>query len=388
MQPNSQSRARLVAFLDFECLKRPEKKMPIDDKARRAQRMLTKACATVFRAVGAVSGPFFFALRNGFLAPMTMRQERLRAAVINGRPSDIQILGKIIKKHPRLATARFPRPRGRQQHNSRLREAQGRTPLMVAVLNGQLESLNFLIPLSDLEAQDSNGDTAFTLAITISATMSRGARFLAPLSAAGANVNHANTDGRTVLMSVAAAALPELVAELINMPECDANVIHNGMSALTEAMVSGSKPCAAALLRVSSQSVADKACDTLLVALKTGWLSRERVFMNKMGFDRGFGAGALMVSDQQRDIWWRLIDLAEPFFSESVRAEAFAMAGGMAGEKLPMAWARQEAAVLRAEIAAADTPGAIGTDRENAGAKSGSANSPEAPSASRRAARI
>ena len=155
---------------------------------------------------------------------------------------------------------------------------------MVAVLNGQLESLNFLIPLSDLEAQDSNGDTAFTLAITISATLSRGARCLAPLNAAGANVNHANKYGRTVLMSVAAAALPEMVEEVIKMPGCDANATRNGMSALTEAMISGSKPCAAALLRVSSQSAAAQGVQNAACGAKNGLAGARAMLWKCLGF--------------------------------------------------------------------------------------------------------
>ena len=323
------------------------------EQTRQTRKKLGQAASVAGKAVASAWELVCCAVRHRVGISTILRQELLRAAVIAGGPADVAALGEIAKKHPRLIKARFPRPRGGMAKDKDAQWAVGRTPLMLAVARGNQECADLLIPLSDLEAQDAFERTALTLATSAEfKDKTSRLKMMEALLAAGANGNHTTKDGFTALMVVAQSGFVELVERLLKCAGASVDAKHAGRSALSEAMIAGAREAVAALLRVSSQLGRDEACLALLAALASGWLPGAPVMVGGMRF-AGRSQPAL---ESQRALWWRMIDLGDGFWSAETMFAAFELAGKSAQEKLPRAWARQEAAILRTEIGLDEGP--------------------------------
>jgi len=272
------------------------------------------------------------------------RMERLREAMLANAPWGMDAVRDLAATHPELMRARFPRARRGRRPVPMRHTAQGRTPLMLAVINGKAEFINFLIPLSDLEAQDKMGETALTLSFAAD-----GQPPFAALLAAGANVNHANKDGRTVLMHAARRGAAEIVKALLAASGCDANLTmgDGARSALSEAMEAASPACVDALRIASNQKIHDLACEEALRAL--GKFHHSDAFASALNGVASASA-AVAVAERRRAVAWAMIDKIEPFLSAAQRAKAIEAAGADLRKKMPMASIRKEAADLLAEI--------------------------------------
>jgi len=366
---------------------KPGRAMESSGKAQKFAKILAQARDAGSRAVDMAWDGIFAVWAEGLNFRKTAREKRLCAAVIAGKPEDIEIVREVLTKRPWLANTLFPSYFSIDQERA---QAAGRTPLMLALLHGQEKCVDFLIPLSDLEVQDENGDTALTITAGKVVASKGGDRmtevWTRALIAAGANARHANKDGLTALMKAGKRNLPKTVAALLTTPGCDANECHGERSALFEAMINGSELCVESLAQASSQEVRDEAVRALLRVVNQGMIYSWPTTVSGMTF-----AGApKMVTDARRATWWRLVDVIEPLLSEGARTEAMACAGEPMGEKLPMTWARHEAAALRAEMAAFEhnaPPPASSTGAEEGARDADAAQQPE-PRAPRRVSRL
>lgn len=115
------------------------------------------------------------------------------------------------------------------------RDNNGRTALMQAVINGNLNTLNALIQAgANLEMRDNNNLTAL-----MHAASNGNLYTLIPLLQAGSNVNAQNHDGVTVLMLAASSGNLEIVNTLIMRGAYINQRTIGGMTALLLAELSG-----------------------------------------------------------------------------------------------------------------------------------------------------
>jgi len=142
--------------------------------------------------------------------------------------NDVELLRSLGKTSPEFANAKVNRA---GMERTRWPHLANHTPLMAAVREGSLESVEFLIPLSDVETPGPDGrDTALMIA-----AMKKDAsalRLLLP----HAQINAVSAQGETALMLAVRYGHPVAVRELLADRRCDLTARdHAGEGVLSQA---------------------------------------------------------------------------------------------------------------------------------------------------------
>jgi len=306
----------------------------IDDVATGVSSVVSHAEDVSLGALGAIAAR---------LIPSIRRQNAIVEAIaLLSGPDSVAALEKIARQNPEALRGALPKSRGFRYRKTGAfsKAASGRTPLGLAVICKNEEAALFLIPLSDVSAEDDSG----VQALAIAARHGEPA-LVSALLAAGAAVNHADKKGRTALMEAAHNGRVENTQLLVRSGQCDLGQVDEaGNSALSEAC---DGPCLADMWPHASEAArkaaAEKSRRNLLAAAHN----------QAAGFPAIFGMLPGGMFSFAKDCTWENIDLLESHWPEEHSARAFELAG-QDPNKMPKRAARLEAAALRAEIATVD----------------------------------